>query len=318
MLPDRYTIDAAVAAINNPRKFIQELNTLYHKAALFINSPVYNSISKDGDDYISKDWDNLLILDACRFDWFRDLNPINGQLYKCISPASESMEFMNKTFIGRDLHDTVYVTANPHAEKIPNNTFHSQINLLDSHWDPEHKTVLPEDMVRETLRANEKYPRKRLIAHFMQPHFPFIGEIGGEINHKGIEQPANEEQKSNVGNPWNQLNRSTGISQHQTIKAYRQNHEIAIESAQNLVNKLPGKSVITSDHANLIGEWTFPIPHQVYGHPPNFRKQELIAVPWLEIESNERREIVSEPPKNQDNMNKGLVESRLRDLGYTM
>jgi len=88
---------------------------------------------------------------------------------------------MEATYHRRTLHDTVYVTANPYAAWIPDRTFHAVVNLLASEWDAEVGIVYPEAVVRRAFEAHETYPNKRLIIHFMQPHFPFLGNTGTEI-----------------------------------------------------------------------------------------------------------------------------------------
>jgi len=40
-----------------------------------------------------------------------------------------------------------------------------------------------------------------------------------------------------------------------------------------------GKSVITSDHMNLLGERLFPVPTKGYVHPIGLHKPELLKVP---------------------------------------
>ena len=85
--------------------------------------------------------------------------------------------------------------------------------------------------------------------------------------------------------------------------------------AKGLVNSLDGKSVITADHANLIGERGFPIPVRMYGHPRNFSHPSLIKVPWIEFD-NERRNIAEEDPVARNEMDDRMVQDRLEALGY--
>lgn len=299
------------------KKFLRYgISNLYTKIALKLNRPVYDIIGSEGEDFISQDWDNLILLDACRYDWFKDMNPIDGKLTKKTSMASESWEFMQKNFMNRSLHDTVYITANPHSNKLPRNTFFAIINLLDTHWSEEKRTVLPSDMVEKTIQVHKEYPNKRLIAHFMQPHYPFIGESGHDINHQGI-TPMAEMSKQGM-NPWSILNNYSADEDRENIlMAYRENHEIALDNAEKLVKSLPGKTVVSSDHSNLIGELVLPIPKKLYGHPRHFRKSELTTVPWLEVKSGDRRTIESGTPIQNPLLDKDMVKSRLRDLGYT-
>ncbi len=45
---------------------------------------------------MKEDWDNLVILDACRHDAFEDLNEIKGDLEKKASKASMTVEWLEK------------------------------------------------------------------------------------------------------------------------------------------------------------------------------------------------------------------------------
>jgi len=148
----------------------------------------------------------------------------------------------------------------------------------------------------------------------MQPHFPFLGETGEELEHKGIEQPA--EEGSEKPNPWSKLNFYGGPDRDAVLNAYYENHEIAVEHASELVEELDGKTVVTSDHANLIGEWTGPLLKRMYGHPRGFRKAELVTVPWLEVSARERKQTSSEEPIKKEEMESSVVEDRLKHLGY--
>jgi len=314
MSDNRYDLKNLKQALKQPGLFLFELTRAYHKVSLWINRVFYDRISPQGVDIMNRDWDNLIILDACRYDFFQYFNMIDGELSEITSKGSESWEFMEENFVGKSFHDTVYVTANPHSSKLPTETFHSVVNLLESHWVEDESTVLPEDMVAETLRIQEDFPNKRIISHFMQPHYPFIGELGSSVEHRGI-RPTGDT-SSEKPNPWIQLTLYSGVDAEQTISAYKENHEIAINHAADLVDGLEGKTVVTADHANLLGEWTFPVPKRIFGHPRNFHKRELISVPWLEIDSGTRRKIVSEDPIKREQIEQEIVDKRLQDLGY--
>jgi len=59
-------------------------------------------------------------------------------------------------------------------------------------------------------------------------------------------------------------------------KAYLDNLHIVLKNAQALCEKLDGKTIITSDHGELLGE------KGLYGHgPPLPRHEKLLTVPWF-------------------------------------
>lgn len=308
----RYTLENLVAGLRNPRIFLGELyrfgvdfNIAYHQ----------RTHSKHGTRVIEEDWDNLIILDACRFDMFRDQNYISGDLQHRRSLGSESWEFLRSNFLGEELHETVCVTANPHVPKLPTGTFHAVVNLLEGGWDAERRTVLPETMVTAAQQATKQYPDKRLIIHFMQPHFPFIGDIGQRLEHGGIEQPSAEGDGGSKRHVWGSLGHGR-ISKAHVWKAYRENLDIVLPHVETLLESLSGKSVVTADHGNLVGERTSPLPVRGYGHPRGLDAPELRTVPWLVVEGEDRRSIVAEPPVDDANPDEHLVEQRLEALGY--
>ena len=78
-------------------------------------STVWQYQNGPGIDVMKEDWDNLIILDACRYDYFKEKQKnIRGELESVVSRGAHSSEFIEKNFLGRKLHDTIYVTANPY------------------------------------------------------------------------------------------------------------------------------------------------------------------------------------------------------------
>lgn len=68
--------------------------------------------SGTGIDIFERDWDNLIILDACRFDIFARVNEIEGSLEAVRSRGSSTSEFIRENFAGRQFYDTVFVSSN--------------------------------------------------------------------------------------------------------------------------------------------------------------------------------------------------------------
>lgn len=310
----RYTLENLVAALRNPRIFLGELyrfgvdfNIAYHR----------RTRSERGTRVIREDWDTLVILDACRLDMFEERNYIPGDLQQRRSLGSESWEFLHANFAGEECHNTVYVTSNPYVPKLSDGTFHAVIDLLEDGWDPKQRTVLPETMVTAAQQAAEQYPNKRLIVHFMQPHFPFIGDAGQQLEHGGIERSAAEDEdgEDSKRHVWGSLSHGR-ISKAHVWEAYRENLDIVLPHVETLVESISGKSVVTADHGNLVGERTRPLPVRGYGHPRGLDVPELRTVPWLVVEGEDRRSVVAEPPVEDAGPDEHVVEQRLDALGY--
>jgi len=75
---------------------------------------------------LEEKWDFLIILDACRYDYFKDVyrNYLDGNVKKAISPALHTMDWLNKVFTGF-YDDIVYISANPYIN--------SKIEVTDPH-----------------------------------------------------------------------------------------------------------------------------------------------------------------------------------------
>lgn len=269
----------------------------------------------------------MLILDACRYDYFEDENLIDGRLSKVISRGSHSGEFTEKNLTGRDLSDIVYVTANPNISRINKETFYTVENCL-RRWNSEVGTVMPRDVVDATREVFQKYPNKRLIVHFMQPHQPYLGETADQINRKldahgydsspdgDVSVMDNDSLRDQWGmdDTWVAL-RDGVLSVEEVRSAYRETLNIVLSHAKELLESLDGKSVITADHGEYLGEWKFPYLKRKVGHPWEFTPG-LRFVPWLEIEGESRREIVAEEPIGFERLDDEVIQERLRDFGY--
>ena len=295
-------------AINNPILFLRHVNRLYHRR---LNQRPYNIA---GTAIFKEDWDNLVILDACRYDMFARRSSLPGRLERRRSRGSSTIEFLQANFDGRDLQDTVYVTANPQLYRNSKSIqayFHDVIHIWrEEGWDEEYGTVLPETVTEYAERAARDYPNKRLVVHYMQPHYPFI-----ESKTKFDKGHLTDTEGENV---WNQLLRGIlDVDRDEIWRIYEENLDRALPHVEELMEELDGKTVVTADHGNMVGERSFPVPITEWGHPRGIYTDELVTVPWLEFESGPRREIRAEEPTSQSvEVDDDIVADRLQDLGY--
>ena len=316
----KYTVENMQRAIESPGVLLGEaerkvntLNRVYHRLAY----------PNDGIYVADESWDNLLILDGCRYDLFETTHRFEGTLRKVRSRGSNSEEFLSENFRGRTLHDTVYVSANPFTKTFADDgVFHEVINVFDIAWDDDLRTVRPESVVEQTLLAHERYPNKRLIVHFMQPHYPFIGQKGRTIQHRGLSGEVVGENRVEDATDlpiWTAFRyRLADVGLEEVWAAYAENLEVVLPHVEELIDALDGKTVITADHGNLFGELLRPIPIPTYGHPPGFRTPELVEVPWFVPPFARRRTVRSDPPQPEtdDAGDDEHIERKLRDLGY--
>jgi hypothetical protein len=272
-------------------------------------------------DVFSEDWDTLVVLDACRFDMFETANDIGGTLTARTSKASATTQWLKANVPGRDLRDTVYVTANPQYERNKESLdadFHRVINVwLDEGWDEETGTVRAETMTDAAIDAHEQYPNKRLVVHYMQPHYPFVrSETRFDKQHLTTIDDGHDD--ADGENVWNKkfLGHVT-VSRDDLWAMYMENLTYVLEHVAELLATISGKTVITSDHGNYVGERAWPIPIREYGHPRGLYDDEVVRVPWLEHEDGDRREIVrGEAEMSRSAVDDDVVSDRLRNLGY--
>ena len=312
----------------NTEKLIRGIERLKMIAAKFRQQigRVQNAVR--GCDFAAEDWDNLLILDACRYDMFERLNHVPGKLERRRSSGSSTREFLHNTFSRQTYYDIVYVTANPFVTKDMKDAFHATVDLWQTDWDEDLDTVPPDVVRRGLIDAAEQYPNKRLIGHFVQPHHPFIGptgrsEIEGTTGNSAPRQRAlgTDGEALNRGDTVWDLAERGDITIDVLRRAYDENLEVALTEVDTLLDELDGLTVVTSDHGNLIDESpydVFSIGSRRFAHPPHATAPELVQVPWLICESDgRRRHVQSEPPQSQAEAEEDVVNERLKALGYT-
>jgi hypothetical protein len=99
--------------------------------------------------------------------------------------------------------------------------------------------------------------------------------------------------------------------------AYAETLEIVLEEVEGFIEEFDGKSVITADHGEMLGERVTPVTSRVWGHSEGFSTPTLRVVPWLEIEGDRRREITASRPVNtEETLDDGKITDRLEALGY--
>lgn len=295
-----YSLDDLTTAIRNPKFITTEFNKKYN---YWKNGIPYNP---SGIDIFEQDWDNLVILDGCRYDEFSRCINLEGRLENRISRGSTSSEFILGNFSDKQLHDVVYVTANAYyiryKEKgILNAELHDlefvERDALNG------ITSRPETVTRVAKRINDQYPNKRLIVHYMQPHSPYLGPVGSKFDWQN-------------GNSLHTTVKKQQINQSDHLAAYRENLELVLEETAELLEEFTGKTILTADHGEMLGERMRPIPTKFYGHPTGVYVDELVKVPWFITEYDSRKEIIPEPPIDQQEYDISEVEEHLKNLGY--
>jgi hypothetical protein len=296
------------------RSLLQPINRWYHSGF------GRRDFNPNGVDVFAEDWDNLIILDACRYDTFARLHNLPGDLSMRESRASTTPEWIRANIDGRDLRDTVYITATPqiHRHEDINHTFYKVVDVWRDGWDNELRTVPPEPVAEAALAAAADNPHKRLLVHFLQPHYPFIGEIGRErfdyddVGLVGEETTDGDREKfwDTVGTAVNDVPRPV------VVEAYEENLRLVLPQVKRLLTELGGKTVITADHGEMIYERAWPVPMLINGHPGGIYTSSLVEVPWHVHTNSPRRQTRSAQEAGDAEVDSETVKRRLRDLGY--
>lgn len=279
-----------------------------------------NSLSGSGIDIIEKDWDYLILLDACRFDQFKEVNWLPGQLRKVDSKGSSTTDWLKANF-PEYYEDVLYISANPHISdqniggfKGTNHFFQVE-NVWEYGWDEELDTVPPNKVVDAGIKSAKKYPEKRMIVHFVQPHGPWIGEkSNGKSLNKKIGGTVKGRWELDI-RAWDAVKRGE-LDVGEIRNAARANLEYVLKHVERFLRRISGDIVITSDHGESFGE------NFVYGHPPGVYTGVLTEVPWFRYKPVKGSEVDSESA-NESNKKESRaeevedrVEEKLRNLGY--
>jgi hypothetical protein len=242
-----------------------------------------------------------------------------------ISKASTSIDFVKRNFTDKDATDCVYVTANGWNEKLDSNPFFTTAKTYST-FDDRLGFYHPEQVTELALNKFNKFQNKKYIIHFMQPHVPYLGDYAEKLRKRVT-------QKHNVN--FAQINHLRGnkISEPKlgnlqdaaelgyiTIKelreVYIENIKVVLPYVEKLHSKIGGKTVVTADHGELLGEHKSPVSRDSIGHPGELAVLELRQVPWLVLEHETRRETQHDPPADSTAVSDEQVENTLEALGY--
>lgn len=208
-----------------------------------LEQKAYNSLPKVRDDptpATSLQWDNLIILDACRLDAYKEVRGVEN-VGSRVSVGSRTTEYVKKTFSGNTFKDTVLITGNPYFSlgnfreltgRELGDVFHEVFHVWDTDWSEQYNTVHPSSIVEKAELAERLFPGKRKILHFMQPHCPFLTlDFNEAYGYRRLDD------------------------RRDVWRNYLDNLRLAVDWFPELKQVFSGRTVITSDHGELLGEY---------------------------------------------------------------
>lgn len=231
---------------------------------------IFRHIPHDGIEVMDQDWNNLLVLDACRYDTFESVNWLPGTLKKVQSQATSTPQWLQRNFT-EQYDDVVYVAGNPYVSKLAHdgnfnadNHFHHVEHVWEYGWE-DTVGVPPKAINEATEKMREQYPDKRLILHYMQPHEPFLGDTNfHELR----------------GDGWESIQK---IWHDPAVKeAYRENLELVLDTVEDVLPNLTGDTVITADHGEILQK-----KYGLIRHPKDVFIKELYEIPQFDVDMTE-------------------------------
>jgi hypothetical protein len=265
----------------------------------------------DHGSYIyEKDWDLLVIVDACRYDLAEIVSneySFGHSIGSTRSVASVTRRWMQENFSDEFIEEmtkTTYICGNPYSDsELKPEYFRKLVEVWRDNWE-EPGTVPPRAITDATVEIGREANPERVIAHYMQPHCPFIDEP----------QLSRGKQLEAFGNQswddvWQRLEKGH-ISKSEVWDGYKKNLRRAFDEVEVLIENFDADTVIiSSDHGNALGEWG------LYGHPEQMPFQCLRKVPYIELSSEDKktRTDLTHLETNEQEVN---VEKRLKALGY--
>jgi hypothetical protein len=263
-----------------------------------------NNISKQTrlvDEFVTQTEFVLIILDACRFDYFQRQYEeyLSGELSAAWSPANRTPVWVPHMW--NDYYELTYVSGSPFISSNEYNKNRQNYRATDHFdniielWDDELKTATPNDVKKAALNVAASDETTRMVVHFMQPHKPYIGgDDSYDIDFSGFHD--------------------VNVTNKKLEQAYRDNLDHVLPHVKQLISQVDCPVVVTSDHGELLGE------NGEYLHNPAYRTYNPILrkVPWLNVDENIIGTKEIESPDDFTNMEAENYnfEEQLSHLGY--
>ena len=293
-----------------------------------------------GTNVYDREWDLLIVLDACRVDVMEqvaDEYGFLGSVESIRSVGSTSKEWVDRTFIGDyedDVAATAYVTANPFCSNLTNGgqLTHKYMEfsdtIIESH--PKLAAVIKDDICREqafglldgiwgSVGSGAEFGTAQHPEN-VTDHAIWVGRntdfdrriVHYMQPHKPYFTTAEnyEDLTDAEKNPFAHLKQGR-LSQKEVFELYVQNLRYVMEYVKRLLENTDAERVaITADHGELFGEWG------LYSHGACLPHPALRNVPWVETTATDER--TYDPDIDRSNVERSdrVSDEELAALGY--
>lgn len=282
-----------------------------------------------GTNIFEKDWDALIVLDACRADALAEVSDeydFITEVDVITSVGSMTPEWMSNTFRTdylADIRQTAYVVKNGFMEIVLDERGHtgfdaipfgpSTFDVVSSddfgrlealwkvHFDGSSRWMVgegdasrlhPRYITDRAIDVGRNSDTEKLIVHYIYPHEPY------PLANKRLRRPFDALSKGEA-------------SRDDVWEAYLDNLRFVLDDVAILLENLDAKKVvITADHGEAFGEYGF-YQHLIGCPVPCVRR-----VPWVETSASDTGEYITEAPEPMSVSESKSVEERLEELGY--
>jgi hypothetical protein len=264
-----------------------------------------------GENIYDREWDILVLLDGCRVDLMAEVAPEYDFLNhpnELRSAGSSSIEWLRHTFTPEhhvEMRETAYITGNPFSHQVLETR---DLKILDEvwryAWDDDSGTIPAHPLTERAVDVARNNNPKRLIIHYMQPHFPSIPDpLSGGMNADTLGEG------EGWYDPWDRLRRNE-LSRGRVWESYQENLRYVLDEVSLLRKNIDAdRMMISSDHGNAAGEWW------VYGHPKVPHSQ-IRQVPWYVTHSIDEETLNPSLEMVSNNKSQENLKNKLSVLGY--
>lgn len=287
----------------------------YHEVRAFLRESTirrYHQITgvdDRGTPIYDEDWDLLVVLDACRFDFLFETasdNEFLNEVSEFESLGSYSLSWMQRNFsedYTEEMAETIHVSGNPFTETAldPNDFSHLE-EVWRYSWDEDVGTIRPRPITDAAVSLAREHDPERLIVHYMQPHAPFT-------THPELQTGPSADDWADAADKsvWMRVQEGD-IPLEEAKNAYRDELAMVLEEVELLLNNVDAETaVVTADHGEAMGE------SGIYGHARGVAIDALRVVPWATTTAIDSGDHVPETHRSESD---GEQTDRLRDLGY--
>lgn len=262
-----------------------------------------------GTPIYEREWDLLVVLDACRADFLKEMESeygFLGDVGEAESVGSYSLSWMEGNFseeYSDEMAETIHVTGNPFTETaLDPNDFRQLEEVWRYSWDEKIGTLRPRPITDAAVSLARDENPERLIVHYMQPHEPFT-------THPELRTGPSADDWANTADKsiWQQVQEGR-VPLEDAKEAYRDELAMVLEEVELLLENVDAETaVVTADHGEAMGE------SGLFGHPRGVAVDALRVVPWARTTAVDSGE---HTPENHRSNSDGEQADRLRDLGY--